>query len=83
MVLVEAKVIDFHLKCCIVEQKCKNNITGRKRWKVGLQLPPTNVVPSVILEGEDYDLKASINDRNKGRAITSTKRHGPIPRRLD
>ena len=28
MVLVEAKVIDFHLKCCIVEQKCRNNISG-------------------------------------------------------
>jgi len=25
-------------------------------------IAPTNVVPSVILEGEDYGLKASIND---------------------
>jgi len=24
-----AKVIDFHLKGCMVGQKCKNNITGR------------------------------------------------------
>jgi hypothetical protein len=23
-----ANVIDFHLKSCIVGQKCKNNITG-------------------------------------------------------
>jgi hypothetical protein len=28
-----AKVIDFHLKGCMVGQKCKNNISGRKSWK--------------------------------------------------
>jgi hypothetical protein len=27
-----AKVIDFHLKGCIVEQKCKISVTGRKFW---------------------------------------------------
>jgi hypothetical protein len=26
---VETKVIDFHLEGCIVEQKCKINISGR------------------------------------------------------
>jgi hypothetical protein len=30
--------------------------------KTNLKLSPTNVAPSVILEGEDYGLKASIND---------------------
>jgi len=29
------------------------------------QISPTNVAPSVILEGEDYGLKASINVHNR------------------
>jgi hypothetical protein len=28
------------------------------------QVTPTNIAPSVILDGEDYGLKASINDSN-------------------
>jgi hypothetical protein len=35
-------------------------LSVRKNRKSGLQVPPTNVSPSVILEGEDYGLKVSI-----------------------
>jgi len=32
-------------------------------WLIRLELAPTNVAPSMIFEGEDYDLKVSINDK--------------------
>jgi hypothetical protein len=30
-------IIDYHLKCCMVEQKCKINITGRSPQKEKLR----------------------------------------------
>jgi hypothetical protein len=30
--------IDYCLKGCMVEQKCKNNISGRKSWKRGCEV---------------------------------------------
>jgi hypothetical protein len=36
-------------------------LSERTGQRSGLLVTPTNVAPSVILEGEDYGLKASIN----------------------
>jgi hypothetical protein len=32
---------DFHLYYCIVEQKCKNNITGKSPQERGIRITPT------------------------------------------
>jgi len=32
---ISTRIIDYDLKCCMVVQKCKNNITGRKRGDRG------------------------------------------------
>ena len=50
----DGRIIDYHLKCRMVEQRCKNNITGRKSWERGLQVPPTNVQSKVALEDNHY-----------------------------
>ena len=34
---------------------------GKESQKRGVKAPPTNVCPSVMLEGDDYGLKVSIN----------------------
>jgi len=43
----------FHLEDCMEQVHTDLMATGRKRWKIGLQVPPTNACVSVILEGEE------------------------------
>jgi hypothetical protein len=46
------RIVDYDLKCCMVGQKCKNNITGRKQranrpilWGSFGQLKGENILP--------------------------------------
>ena len=65
--------------------------SGRIRGSpfIGSRLSPTNAASSVILEGEDYGLKVSTNDRNKARGFPRSvqlfvlqTRHLNLPSRL-
>jgi hypothetical protein len=56
-----ANVIDFHLKSCIVGQKCKNNITGRSLQERGLRTSPTKSEENAVLEVENFGLKVCIS----------------------
>jgi len=40
LVLVETKVIDFQWKGCIIEQKCKNNVSRKEELGMGLFSTP-------------------------------------------
>jgi hypothetical protein len=50
-------LIHYDLKCCIAELWSKVFFSERKRWKSGLQVPPTNPQPCVVGQIEDYGLK--------------------------
>ena len=51
---------DYHLKGCMVDHKCKINVSGRKRWKSGLQVPPTKCGDRVVAKVDDLRLEERV-----------------------
>jgi hypothetical protein len=65
------RIKDCHLKGCMVEQKCKNNISGRSPRKMGCGLHLLMFTPK-------YFWVVTIHDRTvqeKGRAIAEPAWH--------
>jgi hypothetical protein len=54
------------LKSCMSEQKCKINVTGRKRGDSRVRIAPTSLQWRVIVGVDDYALKCR---NKKGRTM--------------
>jgi hypothetical protein len=50
-----------------------NGTSSEIQYQSVRSLAPTNVDPSIMFEGEDYGLKASINDRNKAHPLDALR----------
>jgi hypothetical protein len=49
-------IIDHDLKSTLFKKACQTLITERKRWKGGLQVPPTYLQFDIGHVVEDYEL---------------------------
>jgi hypothetical protein len=66
------RLVDSHLECCIEARFLEIASTGRKRWKIGLQVSPLQCELTFTLD--DYGRKESITPHITGGKMPSKER---------